>query len=148
MDVSQETSAETDARLQRVIASVDLEILPGDWYYEEIGHTNFEARISGDAIALVRDSDGWSQLRPVSRTANQHIPEQVFCVWSFHFPAGVDNSGFVGWLASHIKHLTGSGVIVVCGTNSRRGGIYDYWGCPGVVRDEVLAAVHDLARAR
>jgi hypothetical protein len=27
----------------------------------------------------------------------------------------VDNSGFVGWLASHLKAAIGTGVLVVCG---------------------------------
>ena len=44
----------------------------------------------------------------------------------FHFPAGVDNSGFVGWLASHLKVVLGTGVLVVCGFNSQRGGVFDY----------------------
>lgn len=38
--------------------------------------------------------------------------------------------GFVGWLASHLKQRLGTGVFVVCGQNSTRGGIFDYWGSP------------------
>lgn len=60
----------------------------------------------------------------------------------------VDNSGFVGWLATHIKRATGSGVFVVCGQNSCGGGIYDHWGCPEAVADPVLETIHALAGRR
>ncbi|WP_280394542.1 DUF6196 family protein [Nocardia brasiliensis] len=62
---------------------------------------------------------------------------EKFGLFSFHFPTGMDNSGFVGWLAGHLKRALGTGVFVVCGSNRERGGIYDYWGCPV----ELLAAV-------
>ncbi|MBA3339895.1 MAG: hypothetical protein H0T54_09185, partial [Geodermatophilaceae bacterium] len=63
---------------------------------------------------------------------------------SFHFPYGLDNSGFVGWLGSVLKHELGTGVFVVCGQNSRRGGIYDYWGCPAQLRHEAARVIEEL----
>jgi len=65
-------------------------------------------------------------------------------VWRFHFPAGLDNSGFVGWLASHLKRQFGTGVVVICGQNSARGGIFDYWACPFAIADPVLAEIRAL----
>jgi hypothetical protein len=56
----------------------------------------------------------------------------------------LDNSGFVGWLASHLKTAVGTGVFVVCGQNTRRGGIFDYWGVPVEAADAVLAEVRRL----
>lgn len=56
--------------------------------------------------------------------------EIIFKVFSFHFKGCSDNSGVVGWLASHLKKALGSGVFVTCGQNSNQGGIFDYWGCP------------------
>jgi hypothetical protein len=67
-----------------------------------------------------------------------------FVVFSFHFQAGQDNSGFVGWLASHLKRAVGTGVFVVCGQNSKRGGIFDYWGAPLSVGPKVLAEVQRM----
>ena len=82
----------------------------------------------------------WSQLAPCGPDA----PE-LFALWRFHFPAGADNSGFVGWLATHMKECFGTGVFVVCGQNSGDGGIFDYWGCPWELREDVVAEVRELA---
>jgi uncharacterized protein DUF6196 len=142
MHVSQETPEQTDLRLQRVLATTRLEVLEGEWWFDEFPLDRFAQRQRVDAIALVRDDDGWSQLVPVRAGDN---PGERFCIWSCHFPRGVDNSGFVGWLASFIKARTGSGVLVVCGQDTARGGIYDYYGCPRSVRDAVLSEVRALA---
>jgi hypothetical protein len=72
-------------------------------------------------------------------------PVERFGVFSFHFPAGVDNSGFVGWLATHLKRRLGTGVFVVCGSNRARGGIYDHWGCPHALLPQVVAVIDELS---
>ncbi|GAA2491135.1 hypothetical protein Ahu01nite_029380 [Winogradskya humida] len=90
-------------------------------------------------LAVVRDEDSWSWLAPADPSAGER-----FVVVSFHFPPELDNSGFVGWLATHLKRELGTGVFVTCGQNSTRGGIYDYWGCPAQLRTEVLQALHEL----
>jgi hypothetical protein len=59
-------------------------------------------------------------------------------------PAGMDNSGFVGWLATEFKRRLGTGVFVVCGQNRDRGGIYDYWGCPVQVRAQAAQVLDEL----
>ncbi len=69
---------------------------------------------------------------------------EKFVVFSFHFTAGLDNSGFVGWLASHLKTAIGTGVLVVCGQNTQRGGVFDYWGAPLSVADQVIAELRSL----
>jgi len=144
LDISHETPEQTDRRLRRVLASSTLDLKPGSWWYQELAIPDFPSLVRGDAIAVVRDADTWSQLVPVLQADN--AAERVR-IWTFHFPEGVDNSGFVGWLASHIKRATGSGVIVVCGQNSNAGGIYDHWGCPEAVADTVLAEINRLAGA-
>jgi uncharacterized protein DUF6196 len=140
--VSRETPAQTDLRLRRVLAAAVIDVLKGFWWYEEFPLEQFPARVRPDAIALVRDADRWSQLVP-QQDADR--PQERFRVWRCTFPNGLDNSGFVGWLATHIKGKTGSGVFVVCGHNSARGGIYDYWGCPAEVSEAVVAEVQALA---
>lgn len=67
---------------------------------------------------------------------------------SFHFPSELDNSGFVGWLAGLLKRELGTGVFVVCGQNSRRGGIYDYWGCPAQLRGGAAHVIQQLRAVR
>jgi len=138
--ITQETPPETDQRLRGVAAVTSIEVQDGEWWYDEFPLDQFPARVRPDAIALVRDQDRWSQLVPL-RSPDQ--PRERFKIWSCHWPEGVDNSGFVGWLATRIKARTGSGIFVICGQNSGRGGIYDYWGCPveaaAVVLPEILA---------
>ncbi|MBC8038097.1 MAG: hypothetical protein H7X89_12855, partial [Rhizobiales bacterium] len=94
-----------------------------------------------DALAAVRDDEVWSQLVPATGDSAEPVG-----LLRFHFPAGADNSGFVGWLASHIKATTGSGIFVICGQNSGRGGIFDYWGFPLEVKEPVVAEVQKLMR--
>jgi hypothetical protein len=141
MYTSLETLEQTERRLGQIAAASRIEVLDGLWWYEEFPLAGFPARGRTDAIALVRDSQGWSQLVPVGSTDR---PIEQFRVWCCHFPPGMDNSGFVGWLASHIKARTGSGVFVVCGQNSGKGGIYDYWGCPAQAANAVLAELGTL----
>jgi hypothetical protein len=93
---------------------------------------------------VVRDEQSWSRLVPLTR---QHQPVEHFGIFSFHFPAGLDNSGFVGWPATQLKMRLGTGVIVVCGSNRALGGIYDYYGCPIGLLGEAIAVVNAL-RAR
>lgn len=138
--VSQETPEETDARLRHVLATASLELDERSWWYEELALVEFQRRVRDDAVAIVRDADRWSQLIPVGPA---DAPPERFRLWTFHFPVDLDNSGFVGWLATHIKRATGSGVFVVCGQNSGR--IYDHWGCPESVADRVLETVRGLA---
>lgn len=139
MDISDETREETESRLRTVIAQADFQVLPGVWFWDE--HT---AEIRPDTIALVKDQDSQSQLVPVGENDTPVEPAGLF---SFHFPDKMDNSGFVGWLATRIKEETGSGVFVVCGSNQQTGGIYDYWGCPIDAIDDVLSVVSDLRSA-
>ena len=136
MHVSLETPAHTEQRLRRVAKRTVVELRDGEWWYEEFPVDQFPGRVRSDAIALVRDESGWCQLVPVR--SGDH-PHETFRIWSCHFPDGMDNSGFIGWLAARIKARTGSGVFVVCGLNTDRGGVYDYWGCPADAAPSVLA---------
>jgi hypothetical protein len=55
---------------------------------------SFPASQLPEALAFVRDEDAWSVLAPAETGAREPIG-----VFVFHFPPGLDNSGFVGWLA-------------------------------------------------
>jgi hypothetical protein len=142
VDVSQETEEQTDLRLRRVIALADLVVHDGVWYFEESPAAN-PPSLSDRTLAIVRDKDSWSALMPLTQEPAQ--PVERFGVFSFHFPSGIDNSGFVGWLATHLKRRLGTGVFVVCGSNRARGGIYDYWGCPHELLAEVVAVIKELS---
>ena len=138
VSISHETSSQTRARLRRVLAQASLERLPGAWWFcESDAHDTIVDR---RALAVVRDGEVLSQLVPADGATGER-----FCVLSFHFPARDDNSGFVGWLATELKLALGTGVFVICGFNSARGGIYDYWGVPEALGDEALESIERLA---
>lgn len=142
VDVSQETEEQTDQRLRRVIALAELVVHDGVWYFQESPISN-PPTLSEQTLAVVRDEDSWSALVRLDHEPAE--PLERFGVFSFHFPPGIDNSGFVGWLATHLKRRLGTGVFVICGSNRARGGIYDYWGCPHSLLPEVVAVVHQLS---
>lgn len=140
VSVSVETSQQTEERLRRVIALADMVVHDGVWCFEEFPADRPPA-LTGDTLAVVRDGESWSRLIPL---AQEHRDVEQFGIFSFHFPFELDNSGFVGWLATHLKTELGTGVFVICGSNRARGGIYDYWGCPIDVLDEATAIIKAL----
>lgn len=142
VDISRETADETDARLRRVICAAEVKVYEGRYAFAEFPLDRFPTAMDAEALALVRDDEVWSQLVPDAGGACQS-----FAIFRFHFPPGIDNSGFVGWLATHLKRRFGTGVFVVCGKNSGRGGIFDYWGCPAELAEEVIGEVRGLAGA-
>jgi hypothetical protein len=141
VNISQETPVQTEARLRRVIRDARLTVWDAPYAFVEFPLAVFRDRADPQALALVRDEVVWSMLVPAPDDA-----AEPFAIWCFHFPAGADNSGFVGWLATHLKARFGTGVFVTCGQNSADGGIFDYWGCPWELRVEVIGAVKDLVK--
>lgn len=139
VSISRETIEQTDARLRQVIRRAQLKVYQERWTFEEFPLAEFASRASPEALALVRDDQVWSQLVPYRGEG------EAFKVLRFHFLAGADNSGFVGWLASLIKQTLGSGVFVTCGSNAGAGGIFDYWGVPEAIGEEVAEFVARLA---
>jgi len=143
MHVSHESPEQTQARLRKVIAQAQLKVFPDLHAFYEVPVADFPTHRVKDALAFVRDEEVWSILAPATPAATES-----FVLFSFHFPPELDNSGFVGWLATHLKNKVGSGVLVVCGQNSGRGGIFDYWGAPESVAAQVIAEVEQLRAAR
>ncbi|MFD1722638.1 DUF6196 family protein [Amnibacterium endophyticum] len=141
VSVSRETAEETEQRLQGVLALAETVVLPGAWSFFESPRDQPPV-LDDDVLAVVRDDDTWSVLRPAE---DGDGTRERFGVFSFHFPEGVDNSGFVGWLAGALKERLGTGVLVVCGSNRDRGGVYDYWGVPEDLLDRAVNVVHALA---
>ena len=135
MYVSKESVAETNSRLERVFRNSRFEVYEDLYRFEEREINGSALVPNKDALAIVRDDKVWSQLVPSRKQG-----EEAFKLFRFHFPDGVDNSGFVGWLASIVKRKTGSGVFVICGQNSADGGIYDYYGCPVEVAGKLKTA--------
>lgn len=141
VSVRVESPQQADRRLRGVIASAQFRIFVGLYCWVEVPAHRFPASISRGALAVVGDGDSWSELIPLDRNRDDG---ERFVLFQFHFTPSIDNSGFVGWLASHLKKELGTGVFVTCGYNGRRGGIYDYWGVPAEVGEAALDAVRRL----
>lgn len=137
MYISTETPEQTDVRLREVIRAASFKLYEAPYAFEEMSLEDFRA--AADTLALVRDDNVWSALIPATAEA-----AETFTLFRFHFQPGFDNSGFVGWLATLIKREIGTGVFVTCGQNSTQGGIFDYWGCPVAVSEQVVALIHKL----
>jgi len=140
MYVSRETPQQVEARLRRVVSSAERVWHEGAYVFIESPADRFPDSEIPTALAIVRDDDVWSVLTHADDGA-----AEPFSLFSFHFPPGLDNSGFVGWLASRFKEALGTGVFVVCGQNIGRGGIFDYWGVPLTLKAD---AQHLLAELR
>jgi hypothetical protein len=141
MDITPETTEQTHHRLMQVMAHARMERLSGEYTFVEFPANAFSVQHADRALALVRDASSWSALIPAM---DQTAPEERYLMLSFHFAADIPNSGFVGWLATQFKQRLGTGVFVVCGQNSRDGGIYDYWGIPVAVAAQALALVQSF----
>lgn len=139
VNISIETVEQIRTRLEKVIKQSRLKLYDGSWAFLEFPAGEFPGAVRSDALAVVRDDAVWSQLVPCS-----DVNEELFGLFRFHFPAGVNNSGFVGWLASHLKERFGTGVFVTCGQNRHDGGIFDYWGYPYNLRDPMEAEIRRL----
>ncbi|MEP2783669.1 MAG: DUF6196 family protein [Pseudoruegeria sp.] len=144
VSISRETAQETTDRLKRVIQETRLTTYDGAYVFEEFPLAAFKDRADPQSLALIRDDAVWSQLIERPDPLPQDGSIEPFCLWRFHFPEGADNSGFVGWLAMHLKDRFGTGVFVVCGQNSDDGGIFDYWGGPLELRDDLIGEVEGL----
>jgi hypothetical protein len=139
VSVSRETREQSEGRLRRVITQARLHLYSGSYAFLEFPIASFPAAARHDALAFVRDDEVWSQLVPTSDDGHD-----LFAIFRFHFPPDADNSGFVGWLATHLKQQFGTGVFVTCGQNLHAGGIFDYWGVPLALKEEVFAEVGRL----
>lgn len=139
MYISQETPEQSHARLLRVIAASELVVFDGPYAFEEFPIDQFSYHADLSALAFVRDDAVWSQLVPATTSS-----AECFTIFRFHFAEGMDNSGFVGWLASSLKTTLGTGVFVTCGQNCKRGGIFDYWGCPVQLGEQVIQEITRL----
>jgi len=134
-----------EARLLGVISWSRFEVLRDDHVWAPMSPGQAPA---GEAIACVRDGDIWNQFIPASSTARG----QRYRVVSFHSKEGTDASGFVAWLAAHLKRSAGTGSVVICGKDRRDTpelfktslAVFDYWCCPIAAGDKFVAVMRSL----
>src|SRR5688572_5603300 len=138
VSISTERPVESERRLRAVLRTTRLAHLPGAWGFRRVaGAAPASGAPPAEAIATVRDVDGWCALVPADSG-------ERFGLTMSTFAPDIDNSGYVGWLATVIKERLGSGVFVVCGDNPGRGGIFDYLGYPLEIADAVHALIDEL----
>jgi hypothetical protein len=142
----QETSEQMHHRLLEVIAKSRFEALSRPYAWQGIPHS---IQIPDGALAAVRDGNAWYALVPARQGAKGN-----YRVFSFHFAEGTNASGFVAWLAGLMKQDAGTEAMVVCGFDARNNpalwqtslGLFDYWGCPWIKGEAVIALVERLRR--
>jgi hypothetical protein len=139
MYISKETHKQIQLRLLNVLFHAEIEIYEEEYAFEEFAEKNFPLKAKSEALAIVRDGEVWSQLVP-----SKDLGQERFKIFKFYFKEALDNSGFIGWLATRLKDKIGTGVFVICGQNNGRGGIYDYWGCPIDVAQSVIEEIQNL----
>lgn len=142
MYISHETPAQTEQRLCSVISQAEFKTFTGSYAFLEFPLTEFPNNWVEQSLALVRDEQVWSALVPYTKT-----DAELFALFSFPFPAGVDNSSFVSWLASHLKLSLGTGVMVICGQNTQQGGIFDYWGVSLAMQEAALREIEKIRKS-
>ncbi len=141
MDVTHETPEQTSARLRTVMAHARAVCMTGDYTFAEYPLHEFPTHALNHALAFVRDESSWSALLPAAPSTPD---ADRYLLVGFHFARDIANSGFVGWLATQFKQQLGTGVFVVCGQNSRDGGVYDYWGIPRSVAAQAIELLSAL----
>jgi hypothetical protein len=139
MYISKETHEQIQLRLLNVLSHAEIKIYEEEYAFEEFAEKNFSLKAKSEALAIVRDGEVWSQLVP-----SKNLTQERFKVFKFYFKEGLDNSGFIGWLATRLKDKIGTGVFIICGQNNGRGGIYDYWGCPIDIAQSVIEEIQNL----
>jgi hypothetical protein len=142
-----ETAQQMHKRLTAVIAAAIFEPLPQPYAWRRVDTLS---KLPPEALASVRDGSAWYALAPT-------LPEAAgaYRILAFHFAEDTNASGFVAWLAGLMKTEAGTGAMVVCGFDARATpalwrtsfGLFDYWGCPWDLGDDVIALVERLRRA-
>lgn len=80
MYISQESLEETHSRLCNVITNSDFKTYKGTYTFEEFPLSKFNSKFNPQSLALVRDSEAWSQL-----VASSDNSKELFTIFSFHF---------------------------------------------------------------
>jgi hypothetical protein len=125
MFISLETPEQTDKRLIGVIAKSECRFYEDSYAFEEFPLLEYQTSLRSDALALIRDDQVWCQLAPSMETGRE-----LYGLFRVHFPLGLDNSGFVGWLASRLKAKYGTGVFVIAAKILAEAGFLIIGGAP------------------
>lgn len=143
-----ESDAAFDARLCKVIAQADTDVLADDFLWVRLGP---DEPPRADAIACVKDGTAWHQFVPADAASPADGRFKVVC---FRFAEqGPSAIGFVAWLHSHLRIMGRTGAIVICGKDVRDSsrlfqvcqGVMDYWACPvGPAGDRFIGVIQSL----
>jgi hypothetical protein len=144
--MTEETDAEFDERLCRVIAQAKVTFYDEDYVWKHLGEG---AAPSQNALACVVDDGMWHEFVPATGDTVGR-----FKVVLFNFSeAGPSAIGFVAWLHSNLRQMGKTGAIVICGKDRRASarlfevcqGAMDYWACPaGPAGDRFLHVIRTL----
>lgn len=127
-----ETDAEFDERLCRVIAQAKTTFYPGDFVWKPLDQGRPP---SGSALACVADAGIWHEFVPAQASGTSGRFRVVLFNFSENGPSAI---GFIAWLHSNLRRIGRTGAIVICGKDRRNSaklfeisqGAMDYWACP------------------
>jgi hypothetical protein len=143
----EETDAQFDERLCRVIAQADTTFFSEDYVWKPLANG---VAPSSDALACVADGGTWHEFVPATADDKQGRFRVVLFKFSETGPSAI---GFVAWLHSSLRRMGKTGAIVVCGKDRRNSpelfaicqGAMDYWACPvGPAGDRFLDVIRTL----
>ena len=102
---------------------------------------DFPSQVSGEAVALARDEDGWSQLVPApgARSASG------WALIRLSFVAGAAIDGLTDWLAAYLRRRVTPRLMIASGLSQRTGGLYLYWGVPLALGEQVMREIDILS---
>lgn len=100
-----------------MIAQADLVVHEGVCF--EASPADRPGTPTDETLAVVRDQESWSRVAPLTQGSEG---VERFGVSSFRSAERLDNSGFAGWLCTHLEAELGTGVSVVCASNRACGG--------------------------
>jgi len=143
----EETDAQFDERLSRVIAHAETTFYLDDYVWKPL----VEGRApSTGALACVADGGTWHEFVPATSADTAGRFRVVLFKFSESGPSAI---GFVAWLHSHLRRMGKTGAIVICGKDRRNSirlfeicqGAMDYWACPaGPAGDRFLDVIRTL----
>jgi hypothetical protein len=143
----EETDAEFDDRLCRVIAKAETTFYPQDYVWKPLAQGSSP---SSNALACVADHGIWHEFVPATTVDTQGRFRVVLFKFSEDGPSAI---GFVAWLHSNLRRMGKTGAIVICGKDHRGSkklfevcqGAMDYWACPvGPAGDRFVDVIRTL----
>lgn len=133
-----ESPSQTEVRLNAALRAAEIQILEQPYAWATIGQDNFPEGLNKDAVALVQDGHGWSQLIPASR-------KESWTLICMRFRAGVNVEGFLEWFAFYLRRRVTPRFMIVGALGELTSGPHFCWAVPWSVREQAVREIEILS---